>query len=63
MKIRVLQVPELLANGFNLITAVGQCAVVPPRIIAIEYDNTAAAEGALKNQVRPLFMLYLNNRR
>lgn len=39
MKIRVLDEAELLRQGFNLITAVGQAATVPPRIVAIEYDT------------------------
>lgn len=43
MKIRVLKKAELLANGFNLITAVGQAAPEEPRIVAIEYDNSGDA--------------------
>lgn len=44
LSIRVLQNDELLANGFNLITAVGQAAVVPPRIVAIEYNSKCDSE-------------------
>ncbi len=47
LTVRVLQADELTAQGYNLITAVGQAATVPPRIVALTYDGTkgAAKEG------------------
>jgi len=39
VKIRVLQQDELIAQGFNLITAVGRAAPIPPRIVALEYNG------------------------
>jgi len=49
MKLRVLQYDELLAQGFNLITSVGQGATVLPRLVAIEY-NPLSAETAAKRE-------------
>ena len=39
INVRTLQYDELVANGYNLITAVGQAAEVKPRIVAIEFTN------------------------
>ena len=51
LKYRVLEMDELLAQGYNMITAVGQGAAVPPCIAVLEYNGfadtaNAAAKGA-----------------
>ncbi len=49
IKVRVLEHEELLSQGYNMITAVGQAAVNKARLVAIEYNGFADAANSAKS--------------